>query len=515
MHGCITLNRLLKPSSDAQMKIIEQPEPEPLTSLSITISYWNKMRKEQRTTPTPSIMTAHLVERNTALRRAEEHRVSELKQFSNQSRWLSNCAEKESMVDQIREANLKARLAAEEEQRRKLVEKQELRQRELASKELERRHALELQKQKLEVDKREREIRRICESSEELKELERKLKIAYVDKERAAQHQEAMLLRKLENDREQAIEERMEYDRQQDFLRQQENERNRRHYLAAQRDMLQKQMLEREEESNRMKAESLKENKLVDEIIKKISREDELERELRMKKVDETRALVLQFQNERKLQREAIEEEERRQDAEIQAYNAMKKQRYLKDEADRKRIENEKKKLWEKVVDKTQSEVQAKEEYATLRNMLWEEELEAKQKKEEAEAIERRMHQKEEMMRENKAQISAKKEMLERMEEEERELVQRMLHKFAQDEDDERRKEENRRLFKQRFMAEANQQRLDRDAMIQQERERELNEQAVQKKREEQKQQIIEQAKRLLLEKHSSQLQGFLRRAEH
>ena len=38
-----------------------------------------------------------------------------------------------------------------------------------------------------------------------------------------------------------------------------------------------------------------------------------------------------------------------------------------------------------------------------------------------------------------------------------------MLQKFAQDEEDERRKEENRRLFKQRFMAEATQQRLERD----------------------------------------------------
>ncbi len=459
-------------------------------------------------------MTAHKVERNTALRRTEEQRVSELKQFGNQTRWLSSCAEKESKVDQIREANLKVRIAAEEEQRRSLAEKQELRKRELASKELERRNAMELQKQKIESEKKEREIRRICESSDELRELERKLKTAYVDKERAAQHQEAMLLRKLEHDRDQAIEERMEYDRQQDFLRQQESERNRKQYLAAQRDMLQKQMLAREEEAKRMREEAMIENKLVDDMIKKINREDELEREQRLKKADETRALILQFQNERRLQKEAIEEEERQQDAEIQAYSAMMEQRHQKDEADKKRKELEKKKTWEKVVDKTQSEVQALEEYATLRNMLWEEELQAKQKEEEAEAIKRQMHSKEEMMRENKAQISAKKEMLEKMEQEERELVKRMLVKFAQDEDDERRKEENRRLFKQRFMAEANQQRLDRDAMLQQEREREVDEQNAQKKRDEQKQQIIDQAKRLLLEKHSSQLRGFLRRVE-
>ena len=44
---------------------------------------------------------------------------------------------------------------------------------------------------------------RVLESSEELKDLERRIKTAYVNKERAAQFQEKMLLRKLDLDREQ------------------------------------------------------------------------------------------------------------------------------------------------------------------------------------------------------------------------------------------------------------------------------------------------------------------------
>jgi hypothetical protein len=142
--------------------------------------------------------------------------------------------------------------------------------------------------------------------------------------------------------------------------------------------------------------------------------------------------------------------------------------------------------------------------------MLWEEELQAKQKKEEEDAIERQMKQKEEMMQKNKAQISAKKEMLEKMEQEERELVERMLQKFARDEEDETRKEENRRLFKQRYMVEAYQQRLERGAILQQEKERETKETEAQKKRAEQRQRVIEEAKRLLLQKHATQLEGFL-----
>lgn len=190
-------------------------------------------------------MTAHKVEKITALRRAEEQRISELSRYSNESRWLSNCAEKESLVDQAREANLIARNAAEAERRKLLAEKQENRQREIAKKELERRVAEEIHRQKTEKDKRERELQRICETSEELKTLERQLKTAYINKERAAQHQEALLIRKLENDREQAIEEKMEYDRQNEIRREEEKEHERRQNLIAQKAILQKQMLEK------------------------------------------------------------------------------------------------------------------------------------------------------------------------------------------------------------------------------------------------------------------------------
>lgn len=193
----------------------------------------------------PSVMTAHRVERITALRRAEESRVAELSRYSQQSRWLSNCAEKESMVDQAREANLKARQAAEEEQRKLLSEKQEARRRELASKEMERHKLDQLKKEKKEQDRHEREMQRICDTSEELKDLERQIKMAYIKKERAAQYQEALLLRKLDCDREQAMEELMEHNRQLEIQQQEELEIERRRKLTLQKEVLQKQMLER------------------------------------------------------------------------------------------------------------------------------------------------------------------------------------------------------------------------------------------------------------------------------
>ena len=109
----------------------------------------------------------------------------------------------------------------------------------------------------------------MCDSSSELKELERRLKIAYVNKERKAQHQEALLLRKLENDREHAIDEKMEADRLLDIQRKEERELHRKQHLVAQKSVLQDQITAREKERGKLKDEALKDKKMIDEIISK------------------------------------------------------------------------------------------------------------------------------------------------------------------------------------------------------------------------------------------------------
>eukprot|EP00804_Cyclotella_cryptica_P002527 CCRYP_018872-RA/>CCRYP_018872-RA protein AED:0.19 eAED:0.19 QI:0/0.5/0.33/1/1/1/3/15/614 len=460
----------------------------------------------------PSLMTAHKVEKVTALRRAEEQRVSELSRYSQESRWLSNCAEREAMVDQTREANLMARKVAEEQQRKLLIEKQQKRQRELSMKAMERQMAVEIRRQQTEQEKRERELQRICETSEELKDLERQLKIAYINKERAAQHQEALLLRKLENDREQAIQEKMEYNRQQEIHRQVDKENERRQSLIAQKKVLQQQMTDMEGQQEKLREESLKEKKMIDDIIAKIKREDEMEHEERLRKVEETRAIVAEFQNERRMHMEAVEREQRVQDAEIEAYNKMMRERAIKEEAEKRRIEDEKKRRWQRVADETRNLTQSQEELDVSRALLWEEELEAKRKKEEEDTARKRMETKKDLMRENNAQIAAKKAILEKMEREEKELVDKMLQKFAEDSEVERREEESRRAFKERFKAEAAEQRLERTRLVQIEKEREIKQQNSLREQEEYKQRVIDEARRKLLERHVDQLRGFLPR---
>jgi hypothetical protein len=256
----------------------------------------------------------------------------------------------------------------------------------------------------------------------------------------------------------------------------------------------------------------LKDKKMIDDIIAKINKEDEMEHAERMRKVEETRAIVAQFQNERRMHMEACERERQEQEAEIEAYNEILRQRALKEDAEKKRIENEKKRRWKKVVEETRNQTQSKEEFDALRAMLWEEELEAKRKKDEEDAARKRMQTKEDLMRENNAQIAAKKATLEKMEQEEKGLVDIMLKKFADDEEDERRKEENRRAFKERFKADSQQQLFAQLAMKLEQQEREVKEQNALREKDEYKQRVIEEARRKLLELHADQLRGFLPR---
>jgi outer membrane PBP1 activator LpoA protein len=76
-------------------------------------------------------------------------------------------------------------------------------------------------------------------------------------------------------------------------------------------------------QQERAKVEAMRDKEMIDDIIAKINREDELEHEQRRKKIEETQAAVAGFHEERKRQMEAVERERREQEAEIEAYNEM------------------------------------------------------------------------------------------------------------------------------------------------------------------------------------------------
>jgi len=188
------------------------------------------------------MMTTYRMEKQAACRRAEERRVRELLQYANESDKLSQAAQNEANLASLQQSNLLARIAAEEAAQRKKEHGAREALKALFLKEQHDILAQKVSRQNRERDRIEHEIQRICETSEELKELESKLKIAYINKERAAQHQEALLLKTVDAAREQVNEEKMEIDRQHLMAVEAQKEEKRRNDLVKQKAVLQQQM---------------------------------------------------------------------------------------------------------------------------------------------------------------------------------------------------------------------------------------------------------------------------------
>lgn len=184
------------------------------------------------------VMSSRKVEVLTQQRRAEEQRVKGLLNYASEcQRFSTNPNSRRASVTSI----------SKEEIQREKRKQLEIRRRENALRQAENERKEQIQKtEDMEKKRLEREIQLICESSDELKELERTIKTAYVNKERAAQHQEALLMKKIDSVRNEAIETEMEKKRQEVIRREEEKEIARRSLLSQQKLVLQEQMKESE-----------------------------------------------------------------------------------------------------------------------------------------------------------------------------------------------------------------------------------------------------------------------------
>ncbi len=191
-------------------------------------------------------MTAHKVDRLNSLRRTEEQRVSDLLKYSNDFQRLSTAVRNEAKVSEVRREHFVTTMINENIERQERKRQEDDKNNEMKLKEEEKKLEQKKLLEEREQDKIEREIQRILETSEELKELERNLKVAYVNKERAAQHEEAKLLRSIEDARQNEIENEMELGRQKLIQKELEKEHMRRKELVDQKEVLQRQMQDNE-----------------------------------------------------------------------------------------------------------------------------------------------------------------------------------------------------------------------------------------------------------------------------
>jgi hypothetical protein len=258
------------------------------------------------------------------------------------------------------------------------------------------------------------------------------------------------------------------------------------------------------------KKEALKDKEVVDNILRQINEESRVEVKKKNKKRDGTKAMIKHYQAERDEFKRLLAQEEKDQEDRINSYDSMMQQREEKKK--RKEIEaaNQKKLVWKKVAEDTKNFNQARDDYNDLRDLLWDQERQEREKVEEEEAEIKRLKLREELLHQNQEQIQAKKALMARMEEEEANLVKEMLDKFAADEENEWQSQIAAMHSKVQYVSEARRQREERERMFKEEKEKETKEMDKVAEIEEYKQAVIAEARKRLLEAHAAQLQDFL-----
>jgi len=459
----------------------------------------------------PQRLTNAVIERKMNQERVLENRHKDLLAFNsgNMKQAFENRSEKQ--VAGRRRANYDAQIAAErmfEERQRdeQKVQRQQQRLMEQNSK-----LSAEISRRRAKTERAEREIQRICEESEELKELEQRLKVAYMNQERAAQLDEKALITEMTFAQEQAIADQMEYDRQMGIQEMEENELKRRHHAVEGRRMLEDQMAtDNFERMKEAQEQALVDQKLVNSVMRKIEEEDYHEYMNKHSKIRDTKAAIEDYKLQRAEELAAARAREKAETDRILQYTQQKgaREASIKEKQAQRKAEEEAR--FRSIEAEMQQKAADEKEFQTLRDMLWEEETEARLRKQEEMKARKREDAKQEMMVANEQQKQLKRQLAEQQREEEEELRQMTLAKFEEDLRLDAEAQEKRMRERQVYKKQVKDQADNRAAMYEQEKAAELEARQRLKDEEDFKARVVEEARRRLLQEHARKLGGFL-----
>lgn len=368
-----------------------------------------------------------------------------------------------------------------------------------------------IESRKREAEARQREVQRICEADPGLRELQEKLKMAYVSRERAEQKKERFEMTAAERAEQARIDAALEADRVRHLEEEAHREAARREEYRKSKIHIQRQIEEKErrrfiegEEAAR------KEREMVDNLVRKVMEDDESEARERARKAEETKRFIKEFQETqdryRQAQREAELEEERR----IQAYNASRAGRAERVAAAKAEEDAAKEAIYRDIV-RQQEEKRARErEEERLRWLLVEEEAEQARLKAEHDRVERQERMKREMMEANEEQKRIRARLDREAAEREAQLVDDFMRSCADADSKERAAAEAREQAKREHIAAVAEQARLREEMYRRQLEQHARAEAEARAKEEFQQRVVEEARRRLLEEHASMLQGYL-----
>ena len=458
----------------------------------------------------PVRITQQSVEKHIQDQRNLDAQRRELNAFADENAKLMSVAHLQSKVE-VRRRQINQQACRSEQQYQDRIE-QDVTHKRLIERTGQQNQAIaaELNREANTEQRRGLEIQRICEDSVELRELEHNLKIAYLNKERAAQYDEKMLRSAKEQDRIDEIEDQMEHDRRRAIYMDAAKEEARKMKFAEQRYVLQRQMRDKEEALVEARKQTVIDKDMVDDIVDRINQEDENDYRRRKEMQAKTAKMVRDFEEQRQREVIAAKVAAKAEEDRMMSYNKTVMARSEGVAAKKQAKKDEDDRILQKIVEEVAAKKREEEEFNVLRDMLWEEELEEKRAREQRARKDRQTEMKRDMMDANNNMLASKAVMRHEEMENEALMVSNMRRKFAEDEVRERILEERRREDKMKHKSLIENQRMEKRNMFDEERLREQEIAADDARREEYKKRVIQEARKRLLEEHAAKLQGYL-----
>ncbi|KAJ3281715.1 hypothetical protein HK104_011316 [Borealophlyctis nickersoniae] len=411
---------------------------------------------------------------------------------------------------QTRQEELRTQETFIETARRRMERELMLRKEEELVKEVERIRHEQLREEKLRQS--------IRENSVELRELEKKLNYAYMNKERALQKQQKEV--QVEQDKAKEAELIADMNRRVEIEKQRELEKEREAYERGvlYHQALHEQLAEHEARKEAEFEQFLREKAMVDEIVRRIMMEDEREARRRLEKQQETKQFIEDFMTEREDWRR---KEKMRQEAEnrkIEEYARLQLQREEEQQQQKKKADDEKNIIYDKLAAEMERQEREKAELEQLRIELYQQEQEdAARRRDQASfpdygirfstaSIRKRL----ELIDAYREQILQKRFRAMQEREAEEEFRQKMMAKYAEDERIEQLNAQKRRMkqleHKRAVDALVEQRRL----LLKEEYERMMEVEKREGELEQYRQEVIEQERQRLLREHAANLLGYL-----
>ncbi|KAJ3292805.1 mannosyl-oligosaccharide alpha-1,2-mannosidase [Rhizoclosmatium sp. JEL0117] len=447
--------------------------------------------------------------REQDLRRQQFQREDLIKQLQQDDIFRKNL-DSDERVENKRRLYEQRQRDEEEKTHKSLVENERLRRERQIRAEQELQIVEELKQQRNDEIREEKLRQSIRKNSVELRDLEKKLNYAYMNKERALQIQEKQLhLQKEQLAEADAIREmnrKLEIENQKAF----EAEKRTYEKSVAYQHALQSQLVDFENRKLDEYEQFLKEKAMVDAIVAKILEEDEKELQKRLEKQRETKQFIEDYLAERERWRESEHQRVLAENRKIEEYAYLQNQREQNMKEKRKNMDDEKNIIYDRLASEMARQEREKAELEQLRIDLYQEEEEERARNKDQELLRTRIRKRLEMIDAYQMQVEDKRQRLEKHRADEAEFRRKMMEKFAHDEQLEQLNAQRRRMKQLEHKRAVDALVEERRKLIQQEYARQVEDHQREKMLEEYRQQVIEQERQRMLHEHASHLLGYL-----